>query len=58
MMIAIKNDDMKRSNDIWQHFKALAKEVVQIGIGAQFGNGMAEIDRIPKDDRRDDAIET
>ena len=27
-------------------------------IGAQFGNGMAEIDRIPKDDRRDDEIET
>ncbi|BDV36168.1 hypothetical protein SS37A_36980 (plasmid) [Methylocystis iwaonis] len=25
--------------------------------GAQFGNGVAEIDRIPKDDGRDDEIE-
>lgn len=37
----------------------MGKQIVTypFAIGAQFGDGVAEIDRVPKDDRRDDEIE-
>ncbi|BDV36199.1 hypothetical protein SS37A_37290 (plasmid) [Methylocystis iwaonis] len=37
----------------------MGKQIVtdSFAIGAQFGDGVAEIDRVPKDDRRDDEIE-
>ncbi len=38
----------------------MGKQIVTdaFAIGAQFGDGVAEIDHVPKDDRRDDEVET